>query len=107
MLALIQEVPEGSTQQGFVPTRLVAHMEWPLEDWPGVNDLLEYKARLNYILPPDKDLAISTGDTAKFGRKAASGEDYETPSDSGVIPPQAQTNFFPTPLLNSASAIVS
>jgi hypothetical protein len=47
MLALIQEVPEGSTQQGFVPTRLVAHMEWPLEDCSGVNDLLEYKARLN------------------------------------------------------------
>jgi hypothetical protein len=65
MLALIQEVPEGGTQQGFVPTRLVAHMEWPLEDWPGLNDLLEYKARLNYILPPYKDLAISTRDTAK------------------------------------------
>ena len=90
------------------PTRAqAAHMEWPLEDWPGVNDLLEYKARLNYMLPAYKDLAISTGDTAKFGRKAASGEDYEAPSDSGVIPPQAQTNFFPTPLLNSASAIVS
>ena len=51
MLALIQEVPEGSRKQGFALTRLVAHMEWPLEDRPGVNDLLEYKTRLNYILP--------------------------------------------------------
>jgi hypothetical protein len=51
MLALIQEVLEGGRKQGFALTRLLAHMEWALEDWPGVNDLLEYKARLNYIAP--------------------------------------------------------
>ena len=70
-------MPEGSTQQGFVPTRLVAHMEWPLEDWPGVNDLPEYEAPLNYIYPRYKDLAISTCDTAKAGRKAPSGKNEE------------------------------
>jgi hypothetical protein len=58
MLALIQEVLEGGRQQGFALTRLVAHMEWALEDFPGVDDLIEYEARLNYILPRYKDPVI-------------------------------------------------
>jgi len=58
MLALIQEVLEGGKKQGFALTRLVAHMEWALEDRPGVNDLVEYETRLNYILPRYKDPVI-------------------------------------------------
>ena len=58
MLALIKEVLEGGTQQGFRLTRLVAHMEWALEDFPGVDDLVEYETRLNYILPRYKDPVI-------------------------------------------------
>jgi hypothetical protein len=58
MLALIKEVLEGGAQQGFALTRLVAHMEWALEDFPGVDDLVEYETRLNYILPRYKDPVI-------------------------------------------------
>jgi hypothetical protein len=58
MLALIQEVLEGGRHQGFPLTRLVAHMEWALEDRPGVDDLVEYETRLNYILPRYKDPVI-------------------------------------------------
>lgn len=58
MLALIQEVLDGGTQQGFALTRLVAHMEWALEDRPGVDDLVEYETRLNYVLPRYKDPVI-------------------------------------------------
>jgi hypothetical protein len=58
MLALIQEVLESGPQQGFALTRLVAHMEWALEDFPGVDDLVEYETRLNYILPRYKDPVI-------------------------------------------------
>ena len=58
MLALIKEVLEGGVQQGFALTRLVAHMEWALEDFPGVDDLVEYETRLNYILPRYKDPVI-------------------------------------------------
>jgi MEDS: MEthanogen/methylotroph, DcmR Sensory domain len=58
MLALIQEVLESGRQQGFPLTRLVAHMEWALEDRPGVDDLVEYETRLNYILPRYKDPVI-------------------------------------------------
>jgi hypothetical protein len=58
MLALIQEVLDGGSQQGFALTRLVAQMEWALEDRPGVDDLVEYETRLNYVLPRYKDPVI-------------------------------------------------
>lgn len=58
MLALIEEVLDGGKREGFALTRLVAHMEWALEDRPGVNDLVEYETRLNYILPRYKDPVI-------------------------------------------------
>ena len=67
MLALIQEVLEGGRRQGFPLTRLVAHMEWALEDRPGVDDIVEYESRLNYILPRYPDPVICTYDLAKFG----------------------------------------
>jgi hypothetical protein len=51
MLALIEEVLIGGRQQGFPLTRLVANMEWALEDRPGVEDIVEYETRLNYVLP--------------------------------------------------------
>jgi hypothetical protein len=55
MLALIQAVLETGKAQGFVLTRLVANMEWALEDRPGVEDIVEYETRLNYILPQYDD----------------------------------------------------
>ncbi len=58
MLALIQEILDESPKKGFRLTRLVAHMEWALEDRPGVDDLVEYEARLNYLLPRYKDPVI-------------------------------------------------
>src|SRR5919108_1160170 len=58
MLALIQEVLEGGRRQGFPLTRLVAHMEWALEDRPGVDDLVEYETRLNYLLPRYPDPVV-------------------------------------------------
>lgn len=58
MLSLIQEILEAGIQQGFALTRLLAQMEWALEDRPGVDDLVEYEARLNYLLPRYKDAVI-------------------------------------------------
>ena len=58
MLALIQEVLEAGTAQGFALTRLVAQMEWALEDRPGVDDLVEYETRLNFLLPRYGDPVI-------------------------------------------------
>jgi hypothetical protein len=55
MLALIEEVLQGGKARGFPLTRLVANMEWALEDRPGVGDIVEYETRLNYILPKYDD----------------------------------------------------
>ena len=67
MIALIQEVLEGARQQGFPLTRFSAHMEWALEDRPGVDDLVEYETRVNYIWHQYKDPVICVYDLAKFG----------------------------------------
>ena len=58
MLALIEEVLQGGPAQGYQLTRLVAHMEWALEQLPGVNSLVEYETRLNYVLPKYQDPVI-------------------------------------------------
>lgn len=55
MLTLIEEVLSSGKQQGFPLTRLVANMEWALEDRPGVEDIVEYETRLNYVLPKYDD----------------------------------------------------
>lgn len=51
MLALIEEVLQTGKAQGYPLTRLLANMEWALEDRPGVDDIVEYETRLNFILP--------------------------------------------------------
>jgi hypothetical protein len=65
MLAMWQSVLEEAEQSGFALTRLVAHMEWALEDREGVSDLLEYEARFN-LMPRDRDPVICTYDLNRF-----------------------------------------
>lgn len=67
MLALLQEVLGCGRQQGFALTRMVAHMEWALEERPRVDDLVEYETRVNYMWPRHKDAVICVYDLAKFG----------------------------------------
>jgi hypothetical protein len=55
MLALIEEVLRRGKAEGYPLTRLVANMEWALEDRPGVGDIVEYETRLNYVLPKYDD----------------------------------------------------
>jgi hypothetical protein len=50
MIALLEEVATQGQSQGSGITRLWANMEWALEDFPGVHDILEYEARVNYVL---------------------------------------------------------
>jgi hypothetical protein len=58
MLALIEQVLTKAKTEAFALTRLVAHMEWALEDRPGENDLVEYETRINHILPKYPDPVI-------------------------------------------------
>ena len=65
-VALIEEMLQSGAAAGYALTRLVGHMEWALLDKPGVNNLVEYETRLNYVLSRYKDLVICTYDLSKF-----------------------------------------
>ena len=58
MLELIQAILENGKALGFPLTRLMAQVAWALEDRPGVDDLVEYEAQLNYLLPRYDDVVI-------------------------------------------------
>jgi MEDS: MEthanogen/methylotroph, DcmR Sensory domain len=66
MLALIEEVLQSGAATGYPLTRLLAHMEWALLDKPGVEDLVEYETRLNYVLPKYDDPVICAYDLRRF-----------------------------------------
>jgi hypothetical protein len=66
MLELIQEVLKEGRAKGFGMTKLWANMEWALEDFPGVHDIVEYETRLNKFLPSYDDIVVCTYDLNKF-----------------------------------------
>jgi hypothetical protein len=70
MLALVEEV-FSSGSADYALTRVIAHMEWALEDFPGVNDLVEYEARANLVVAKYKHPCICTYDCTKFGAGVA------------------------------------
>jgi hypothetical protein len=65
-IALIERLLNSSRARGFPLTRLVANMEWALEDKPGVNDMVEYESRLNYTLDKYDDAVCCTYDVCRF-----------------------------------------
>ena len=67
MLDLIEEVLQSADTAGYPLTRLLAHMEWALLDKPGVDNLVEYETRLNYVLPKYDDPVVCAYDLSKFG----------------------------------------
>ena len=67
MLAVLSEVLTGGKADGFGPTRFWSNMEWALEDCPGVENLVEFEARVNHILPKNDDLVVCAYDLTKFG----------------------------------------
>jgi hypothetical protein len=67
MLALLEEVLGSGKARGFPLTRVMANMEWALEDRPGVEDLLEFEARVNYLTPKYNDVLCCIYDLARFG----------------------------------------
>ena len=66
MLVLWRDVLAAAGQCGFPRTRLVAHMEWALEDHEGVSDLIEYEARFNLMHQGGHDPVICTYDLTRF-----------------------------------------
>lgn len=67
----LESVLRQGKEQGYPLTRLVANMEWALEEKAGVEDIVEYESRLNYVLPKYDDPVICTYDLSRFNAGVA------------------------------------
>lgn len=66
MITTIKEALDPVKRPPGRLTRLIANMEWALEDLPGVHDIVEYETRLNHVLPDYHDPVICTYDLSRF-----------------------------------------
>ncbi len=66
MIDTIRDALDPAKKQPGKLTRLVANMEWALEDLPGVHDIVEYETRLNHVLPAYHDPVVCTYDLSRF-----------------------------------------
>jgi hypothetical protein len=62
-----EQVLQSGSARGYAQTRFLAQMEWALEDLPGVNDLIEFESRVNYVVPKYENTVICAYDLSKFG----------------------------------------
>lgn len=67
MLALLEEVVRTTRAEGFSRVRMLGHMEWALDEKPGVEHLIEYEAKANLLLNRLQQPAICVFDTTRFG----------------------------------------
>ena len=66
MLVNLQRRLSAAAEQGFPLGRLIGHMEWALQDRPGVGDLAEFEASVNDVLPQFDYVAICAYDLSRF-----------------------------------------
>jgi hypothetical protein len=66
-LMSFEQVLQSGPAAGYAQTRFLAHMEWALVDLPGVEDLIEFETRVNYVVPKYDDIVICAYDLSKFG----------------------------------------
>ena len=62
-----EQVLQSGPAAGYAQTRFLAHMEWALVDLPGVEDLIEFETRVNYVVPKYDDTVICAYNLSKFG----------------------------------------
>jgi hypothetical protein len=63
MLATIRQRLSPGT--GGSISRITGHVEWASDHWPGVEQFLEYEARLNGVLPEGRDTVVCLYDLTK------------------------------------------
>ena len=65
-LASFEQMLQSGRAAGYPHTRFLGHMEWALVDLPGVEDLIEFETRVNYVTPKYDNIVICTYDLSKF-----------------------------------------
>jgi hypothetical protein len=71
MIGTIKDALDPAKKHPGKVTRLIANMEWALEDLPGVHGIVEYETRLNHVLPQYHDPVICTYDLSRFDASVA------------------------------------
>ena len=66
-LAGFEHVLQSGPASGYAKTRFLAQMEWALVDLPGIDDMIEFEARVNYVVPKYDHPVICAYDLSKFG----------------------------------------
>jgi MEDS: MEthanogen/methylotroph, DcmR Sensory domain len=66
-VAGFEQVLQSGTAAGYARTRFLAQMEWALVDLPGVEDLIEFETRVNYVIPKYDHAVICAYDLSRFG----------------------------------------
>ncbi len=66
-LAGFEEVLRSGPASGYTKTRFLAQMEWALADMPGIDDMIEFETRVNYVVPKYDNPVICAYDLSKFG----------------------------------------
>jgi MEDS: MEthanogen/methylotroph, DcmR Sensory domain len=66
-LAGFEEVLRSGRTSGYAKTRFLAQMEWALVDLPGIDDMIEFETRVNYVVPKYDDTVICAYDLSRFG----------------------------------------
>lgn len=66
-LAGFEEVLQSGPANGYTKTRFLAQMEWALVDMPGIDDMIEFETRVNYVVPKYDNTVICAYDLSKFG----------------------------------------
>jgi hypothetical protein len=66
-LVSFERALQSGPAAGYPRTRFFAHMEWALVDLPGVDDLIEFEARVNYVISRYENAVICAYDLMKFG----------------------------------------
>src|SRR6266576_1154861 len=70
-LAGFEQVLSSGHASGYAKTRFLAQMEWALVDMPGIDDMMEFETRVNYVVPKYEHAVICSYDLSKFGASTA------------------------------------
>jgi MEDS: MEthanogen/methylotroph, DcmR Sensory domain len=66
-LAGFEEALQSGPASGYTKTRFLAQMEWALVDMPGIDDMMEFETRVNYVVPKYDDPVLCAYDLSRFG----------------------------------------
>ena len=65
-LAGFEEVLQAGPASGYAKTRFLAQMEWALVDMPEIDEMMEFEARVNHVVPKYGDAVICAYDLSRF-----------------------------------------